>query len=80
MRSPSSGSRPHGRTNDRSREILEALISGYPAGKTFVVAKITSLINTGDTRRNYSNHRTSRLLQERSDVRQIATGIWEVVR
>jgi len=80
MRSPSSGSRPHGRTNDRAREMLEVLISGYPAGKKILIGKLTALINTGDTRRNYSNHRTSRLLQERTDVRQIETGIWEVVR
>jgi hypothetical protein len=72
--------RLRGKANDRARDILTRIIKNKPAGTKLLVDYLTERINVPDSRRNFSTRRTGRLMYERSDVRQVSPGVWEVVQ
>jgi hypothetical protein len=77
---PAADDRLRGRANDRARAVLDGILNTYPAGYVVLVDYLTSILNQMDMRRNYSNARTGRLLSERSDVKQVRPGVWQVIR
>lgn len=72
--------RMRGRTNDRIRKIISDLLERYPKNHIFSIGVVTAAIKIADPRLRVSAHRAGRLLSESADVRNVDTGLWEVVR
>ena len=72
--------RLHGRTNDEVRKFIKDTIQFLPTGWEIKTDTLTRGINAADTRRNYSNARTGRLLSDLPGVKRVGPGVWQVVR